>query len=232
MHCLFIPDLEINKSKVLVEGDEYFHIKSLRLKVGEKTILTNGKGLSAIAFLSELKFRECYFECIEFIENMNESKYLIGLALPVLDNKNRFEFAIEKAVELGVTDFYPVQFQYSQKSNINHERIIAKVISALKQCHRSKLPNLHNSIKFDELLLIASQWDKVIVADATGNYPAQLRKSNSLVIVGPEGGFSDNELSNLLKLPNAEKWRISPRILRSETAAIVSLGLVVNSLEE
>ncbi len=231
MHCVYYPNLQINNDYITISGQEYYHLRSLRLKIGENVIITNGNGLSAITSLYQIGIKKYEFCRLEYIENMNENPYQIGLAMAILDNNERFENALEKAVELGVTDFYPIITKNTQKKSINYDRLIAKAISALKQCKRSKLIKIHSEIELLSFLQDICNWENVIVADLTGEKPSHFKKSNCLIIIGPEGGFAEEELYEFNRHKSINVWKINQRTLRSETAAIATLSLVTHFLD-
>ena len=127
-------------------------------------------------------------------------------------------------MELGVSLFIPLLTDYSHKKAPNATRLQAKAIAAMKQCKRSRLPDIFEPINLQDI--IKFEFEKIILADEQGIKPILPQESKSiLLLVGPEGGFSTKEIKFLSKL-NIEKWRFANRRLRSETAAIFGLSLL------
>ena len=144
----------------------------------------------------------------------------------VLDNKDRFEYALEKCTELGMTDFYPFYTKFSQKKHLKVERLEAKAIAAMKQCKRSRLVRIHDTIKAGDLIGIFAEYKRIVVLDEAGYHPRLGDKgADTLVVGGPEGGLSDEEMQAIYSL-GAEGWNLGARRLRAETAAVLGCGLV------
>jgi|YNPMSStandDraft_1061717.scaffolds.fasta_scaffold00011_84 16S rRNA (uracil1498-N3)-methyltransferase len=225
MECIYIPDLSKNSISIQIPESEIRHIRALRLKKGDDIMITNGEGISCYAKINYLNKNECFAEVNFFLEdNHAELIRKVALALGILQDRDRFEFALEKAVELGVSEFIPLITDYSQKNKINVERLRAKAIAALKQCKRSFLPIIYNPIKLDEI--IKFNYDCIILADSDGSKPYLKSNNESIIyVVGPEGGFSSKELE-LLQIYKAIRWNLGNRRLRAETSAIVGLSLI------
>ncbi|MFA5511142.1 MAG: 16S rRNA (uracil(1498)-N(3))-methyltransferase [Candidatus Kapaibacterium sp.] len=231
MECLYISSLNHNSDLITLNESESRHTKALRLKVGDEILVTNGEGLSAVCEMIEIAKSGNKLQCLNFYESMNELKADITLAVGNLENTDRFEFLLEKSVELGVVEIVPLITKFSSNKSIKLERMEAKIISALKQSKRSRMTQISPPLPFEYLLNNLEKWDKVILADEHGQAELTLGKSkNILVLCGSEGGFSDMEIAQLKSSANVTALKLAESRLRTETAAISAITITVNSL--
>ena len=113
MECLYYPDLNRIQESAFLMGDELKHARALHLQKDESVLLTNGKGLSAECLVINCSKNDLTLKIIKYLENYGENTIRISLAIGVLNDRERFEFAIEKAVELGVNEIIPLITQYT-----------------------------------------------------------------------------------------------------------------------
>lgn len=227
METIYVPIINSSSSDCVVIDDEFKHIRALRININERIIITNGMGLSVIAELLSIDKISASFHIIEVLRASNENEFISSLAVGILDNKDRMEFAVEKAVELGINSVYPLQSRYTQKSKTNTARLTSKSISAMKQCKRSCLPEIFEPLNLKSLKKIAEGFSKVILLDDSGSTPAFDTKCQSvLMIVGPEGGFSAEEIHEMSSWKNLITWSLGTRRLRAETAVNTGLALI------
>jgi 16S rRNA (uracil1498-N3)-methyltransferase len=235
MECIYYPELNRTSKEVTISGKQAYHLKALRLNVGDSLFLTNGKGVLAEVLIIKIQKDNYTIDVKNINENYGELSVALGLAIPILDNRERFEFALEKAIELGISDFYPIITKYTQKKIINIERLKQKAIAAIEQCKRSVLPNIHEPIRLQELLKLNSPYEQFIISDMDGEYLQDNVPSTplrmSLIFVGPEGGFSDDELELFHSDARCSFIKLSSRRLRAETAAITVLGIISSKIE-
>lgn len=234
LECLYAPELTENSTELMLKGDEARHLKVLRKREGESVALTNGKGIFAEAELLKMGRDSAELRVVKTFKNYGEPVLKIGLALGILENKDRFEFALEKCTELGIAEFFPLKSEFAQRKTINHERLETKAIAAMKQCKRSILPQIHEPKSVEELLK-NDDFELIIFADMEGEsfknvFKNFLKQENSfksaLIVAGPEGGFSPKEIEMLRSDNRCVRLLLGERRLRAETAAIVSVGLV------
>ena len=144
----------------------------------------------------------------------------------------RLDYLVQKAVEMGAGTIRPVLTQHTQVQKVGVERLQANVIEAAEQCGILSVPGVHEPVKLDALL---ASWDasrRIIFCDedaATNNPVGKLgavRDKHLAVLIGPEGGFSDNERNTLRTLPFVTAIPLGPRILRADTAAVAALAVV------
>ncbi len=226
MECIYIPNIDTNSISISIPREEATHLKALRVNSGETILATNGSGLMCELIIERKGKIEYFGKINNVIENYGENANSIALAIGLLADKSRFEFALEKAIELGISDFFPLSLDFSQKFSINYQRLESKAISAIKQCKRSKLPIIHKERTLSELALIFNQFSSIIYADPSGELPSgNAIGHRTLLIIGSEGGFSQEEIK-LLESHKLTKWNLGNRRLRAETAAISALGFI------
>lgn len=228
MECLFIPELSSTTEQLIIRGEEFRHLWALRMREGESLMVSNGSGICSIARIDRVTKNEAEISIIEILPEYGENNVRIGLAIGILDSRERMEFALEKSVELGVTDFYPIICEFSQKPSVSIERLQSKAIAAMKQCKRSRLPSIHNPMTVKQLIENISEWEKIVIGDTSG---IQLQKGvgkvPTLAVIGTEGGFSPKELVYLREDTRTVLVSLGNRRLRAETASIVVLGLLI-----
>jgi 16S rRNA (uracil1498-N3)-methyltransferase len=148
----------------------------------------------------------------------------------------RLDYMVQKAVEMGASALVPVMTHRTQASRVNLERMRANAIEAAEQCGILNLPNVEETIRLDKLL---SQWpaDRHLIfcdEDAPIADPlAALRKiprGPIAILIGPEGGFDQQEREWLMRLPNVTRLSLGPRILRGDTAGVAALALAQAAL--
>ena len=211
--------------EIEISGDEARHLRALRLRQGDRVEVTNGQGLSAATLIVSSTKTHYSLSIKELFDKKGEPARRTGLALGILASREAMEFALEKAVELGITDFFPLSTEFTQKKAVNIERMMNKAIAAIKQCKRSCLPAVHPVMNITEVLELWEPDSRIILTDYDGGSP-ETATGNSpvLVFVGCEGGFSEQEVNIIKNDKRAILWRLAPRRLRAETAAIVALS--------
>ena len=150
-----------------------------------------------------------------------------------------FEWVLIKTTEIGINNIYPVLFSRSQSNNIQKiERNNTIIKTACKQCGRTNIPQLFDTINFDFLTSILNNYDLIFVCyenennqnnnilKVVQNYDLKNQKIG--IIVGPEGGFNNDEISILKLYSNVKFISLSQNILRSETASIYALSVIMS----
>lgn len=143
--------------------------------------------------------------------------------------KPNFDLVLEKATELGVRRIQPVITRRCVADRLNLDRARAIVTEAAEQCARTALPELAEPVKLEALLRDWPGGRTLFFADELGGEPAAVRfaadRGPAALLVGPEGGFDEEERRAIRALPQARAITLGPRILRGETASIAATAL-------
>ena len=147
-----------------------------------------------------------------------------------LVKKDRLDWIAEKACELGVARFAPVLTQRCVADKLKPERLRTQMIEAAEQCERTALPEIGELAKLDALLRDWPSDRTLLFCDERGGAPLisvlQARAhSKAAILIGPEGGFSDEENAAIRALPQAIAVSLGPRILRADTAAVAGISV-------
>lgn len=244
MYQFFVDDAQIGKEFITITGSDVNHIKNvLRMKPGEKIRVSNQKGQDYFCSIIELgdDFVQADILDSEAANTELSSKIYLFQALPKGD---RMETVIQKAVELGVHEIIPVAMKYcvvkldAKKAENKRKRWQAIAESAAKQSKRSLIPVVHEVMSFNEALSYAKECKVNLVPyenergmEATKEAVLELKKDDTIsVMIGPEGGFSEEEIE-LVKEENMKIISLGKRILRTDTAAIATLSMLMLQLE-
>ena len=145
----------------------------------------------------------------------------------------RLDYMVQKAVEMGVSTLQPVLTRFTQVSRVNAERMRANVIEAAEQCGILGIADVAEPVALDRWLSQRGQQRLLIFCDeaaSTANPVTALEKGHPApgidVLIGPEGGFAEEERVVLLRQPKTLRLSLGPRILRADTAAVAALALV------
>jgi 16S rRNA (uracil1498-N3)-methyltransferase len=141
---------------------------------------------------------------------------------------------VQKAVEMGASTLQPVITRHTQVARVNTGRMRANVIEAAQQCGILALPEISEPVAFEAMLDRLKSERVLVFCDEETEVKdpvAALRQAGRgdvplAVLIGPEGGFSEDERAALLKGPNTVRLSLGPRILRADTAAVAALALV------
>ena len=149
----------------------------------------------------------------------------------------RLDYMVQKAVEMGASRLQPVITRHGQVARVNLERMRGNAIEAAEQCGILSLPEIGAPMALPRLIAERDPARWLIFCDERAeveNPAAALAlvapRSPLAVLVGPEGGFADDERALLLRLPNVVRIALGPRILRADTAAVAALALVQTAL--
>lgn len=230
---IYLPLDLYNKELIELTDSAFQHtVKVLRMKQDSKIIVFNGKGKEYFAVLREVLKKKAFIQIEDLIENNSESKLSIHLGLGISKGE-RMDFAIQKAVELGVTEITPLFSEYCVV-NLDEKRIKKRlahwqgiIISACEQSGRSVLPILNTTttlVKWSESInKTCLVFDPLAIISLKTINP----ENNSInLVIGPEGGLSTNEISELGKKENFYPVKFGPRILRTETAAVSAITAI------
>ncbi|MFA7285443.1 MAG: RsmE family RNA methyltransferase [Candidatus Paceibacterota bacterium] len=201
----------------------------LRLDVGDFLILCDGKGTEAKVEITEIEKTHITTKIVEKTKKENNSKK-VSLYLAILKKEN-FELAIQKVVEIGVTEIIPIITERTVKTGLNTERLNKIIREASEQSGRTILPILYPTLKFIDAIQDGKKNEGKIFFDFTEdkNNTKNTNSKSISIFIGPEGGFTEKE--NHIALENGYKIEsLGENTLRAETAAIVATYKVVNNL--
>lgn len=207
-------------------------VQVLRMKEGGQLNLTDGKGhLLSCEIISTGK-KHCSVRVHKkAIHPVPERK--ISIAISLVKNPGRFEWFLEKATEIGVSEIIPLICARTEKEKFRHDRLNTICISAMLQSQQVWLPILHEPVKFEELNKWKSATGMNLIAhcdDAEKSGLQQVRISTSahtLICIGPEGDFTPDEIAQALK-EGFHPVTLGKTRLRTETAGIVAASMLVN----
>ncbi len=216
----FYTPLKLTSNLVVeLDHEELHHLKKvLRVRNGEKIELVNGLGELAIALYDGTIEVESVFTAPK-----QEKTSVLIQALP---EKSHLEFILEKATEIGITEF---RFFPSERSKIDviSDALLLRMrkitISALKQCKRLYLPTISAFRKPSEMNNLPKN---IYLAHPSGSHYCQSKELSQGIIVGPESGFTTKEIDYFQTAFKAIPTTLSPNILRAETAAILASYLI------
>ena len=210
--------------KISLSNEENKHIvKVLRKNVGDKINIINGKGFLFIAEIEEIKKYIVSLKVIKKEKKEKQHKYNLHLAIAPTKNINRFEWFLEKATEIGINEITPIICSRSERKKINLERCNKIIISAVKQSMKFYRPKLNSPKSFIDFIDNEYPGEKHI-AYCVNQKKHKLSKSESsshLILIGPEGDFSENEISLAIN-KKFKPTTLGNSRLRTETAGIVA----------
>lgn len=245
MYRFFSLDETFTKETVEITGEDVNHIKNvLRMKIGEEIQIGNGKEKEYICTIQSMEKDKIIAKIVDVIGTSSElpAKITLFQGLPKGD---KIEYIIQKAVELGAYRIVLVDTRRTvvklddKKAAKKIERYNAIALSAAKQAKRSLIPKVEGVISFEQALKEADALEKVLIPyeNAEGiSYAREIVKSlkgrESIgVFIGPEGGFAEEEVERA-KEHGAKCITLGKRILRTETAALTALSILMFELEE
>ncbi|MDY6012271.1 16S rRNA (uracil(1498)-N(3))-methyltransferase [Clostridium sp.] len=238
MHKFFTPSNYISDNKGKIVGEDVKHIyKVLRLTEGEEVILNNCEGIEYLAKINEVTKSEVTLDIIEKLDINNESDVEIVL-FQGMPKAQKMDLIVQKGTELGIGKFIPViteRVDVKLKGDFKKlDRLNRIALEACKQSKRSIIPEVLKPIEFEELLDQINTFDLVVVPyENREDYGIKAlmkdidKKSIKRIgiIVGPEGGFEEEEIERL-KDAKAFIITLGKRILRTETAGFVATSLL------
>ncbi len=213
---------------IAIDGPQAHYLAGvMRMKVGDPLKLFDGATGEWLAVAREVGRRSVTLDVTEHLRPREPVPGLWLCCAPI--KKGRIDWMAEKACELGVARFVPVITRRTIIDKPNTERLRAHMIEAAEQCGRTAVPDVAEPVKLAALLRDWPGERAIFFADETGGLPAlaamRERPGPAAVLIGPEGGFDDEERTLIRTLSAATGITLGPRILRADTAAAAAVGL-------
>ena len=233
MELFYSP--EISESNNFLTEEESMHcIKVLRKTNGDEIHVTDGKGNLCSAVITSADRHQCGYEVTKVQKEYGHKSWQLHLGICPTKSFKRFEWFIEKAIEVGVDVITPIICKNSERRELKSERLQKVAIGAMKQSLKAYLPVIQPVAEFNDLVTNKPSSDNAQLFIANYKTSNQFlldqyqHGSNALVLIGPEGDFDQEEL-DLATAQGFEMVNLSKSRLRTETAGLVactSIGMV------
>lgn len=230
----FVDNSDICNNVVTLTGDEFSHmVKVLRYKVGFKAVVCANDGIERLCTVNEIgkDFATLVIEQ-ETVQDVKNAH--VTLFAGLLKN-NKLDFVVQKSVELGVDEIIPFVSHNCAETKFAKDRAEKIALEAAKQCGSAYLSKVGALENFDEVLARFKEFDTVLFAYENEKKnrikDCRIDGKNVALVVGPEGGFTPEETEKA-KECGATIVTLGRRILRAETASIVSCALLLDHLGE
>ena len=224
MNIFYEPNI---KQTLRLNEDESRHaIKVLRLSAGDLLTVVDGNGGLYKCQIKSINNKNCEIKIVEETQNYQLRDYCVHLIIAPTKNLDRIEWMVEKCVEIGINEISFIQTRYSERKEIKTNRIEKIAIGAIKQSLKAFLPKINEMISWKEFLKTAySENFKMIAHLEEGNrkliQQIATSKSKYVVLIGPEGDFSKEEITQALE-KGFVPITLGESRLRTETAGLVA----------
>ena len=234
MYLFYTPD--IAQTQTLCEEESAHCIRVLRYGKGDQILLTDGKGTTYNAVITNPNPRRCEFRIISQEKQQKNHDFYLHIAIAPTKNIERMEWMVEKCTEIGVDEITPLLCRFSERKQIRLDRLEKIILSATKQSLNPYMPKLNELTDYNTFISQYSAQTKFIAHCYKDDTPHSELVSEShkqelkdliekgksaIILIGPEGDFSEKEVEDALKqgyLPVS----LGRSRLRTETAAIVA----------
>jgi 16S rRNA (uracil1498-N3)-methyltransferase len=230
MQLFYNPIINENTEYFSFDKEESKHIiKVLRKKDSDILYVTNGLGLLFKTKITLASDSKCTVEVLN-IEKTVKPNHKLHLAVAPTKMNDRFEWFLEKATEIGISEITPIICDHSERKVINQERFEKIVLSAMKQCNQTYLPKLNVAISMKDFILKDNN-GILLIAHCEETNKKSLKSilqpnTDYTILIGPEGDFSVKEINQALE-SNYIPVSLGNTRLRTETAALVACHSVV-----
>ena len=228
MNIFYTPDIT-SDSYTLSEEESKHCVRVLRMREGDELVLVDGKGGYFIAEIIEAFPKKCSVKIKDRKNEFGKRGHQLHIACAPTKNIERFEWFLEKATEIGIDEITPIDCERSERTVVKSDRLNKVIIAAMKQSEKAYLPKLKEVISFPELVSLKFSGQKFIAHCGAG--PASHLKDlvkkgeNVLVLIGPEGDFTANEIK-FAKENDFMEVSLGSSRLRTETAALAACHTV------
>lgn len=225
MHLFYTPN--IKSDTYTLDKDESKHcIKVLRLSIGDKIQLIDGRGGFYTAEIIDDNIKACKVKCIEHIKEFKKRPYSLHIAIAPTKNIDRIEWFMEKCTEIGIDSFTSLLCDHSERKIVKDDRLERIITSAVKQSIKAYHPVLNPITKFNDFINQEHKGQKFIAHCEEGQEKKLLQdlyiqNSDVTILIGPEGDFSPSEIEMALSA-GFKEISLGESRLRTETAGIVA----------
>ncbi len=223
MQIFYTPDIAVRQE--LPEEEAGHCIRVLRLTEGDEVMLTDGRGFFYRAVIRRAHHKHCEVEVLERWEQPKPWQFSLHIAVAPTKNMDRMEWFVEKATEIGIDAVTCLNCRFSERREVKTARLEKIMVSAMKQSQKATLPTLAGMTDFATFVKQPFDGRKFIAhceeADKKLLKQLYLPRENALVMIGPEGDFSPEEIAMALG-EGFEPVSLGESRLRTETAALVA----------
>ncbi len=228
MQLFYVP--EISDTEVVFNETESKHaIRVLRLQKGAQIQIVDGKGGFYEAVITDANSKKCKLKITKSIQDFGKKDFHLHIAIAPTKNIDRFEWFLEKCTEIGIDEITPILTEHSERKIIKPERLEKILVSAMKQSIKAYLPKLNPIATFNDLIS-NNKTNKRFIAycdDVEKSHlkDLSLKKEKVLILIGPEGDFSPEEVNDAVE-NGFSVISLGEARLRTETAGIVACHIV------
>ena len=225
---LFYSNFNNSDSDIILDEIDSKHLsKSLRKKMGDIIRITNGNGLEINGKI--IRLGKNIKVNVTNKKQHKKADISIHVAMSPLKNPSRFEWFVEKSTEIGISEITPVITKFSEKRKINIDRLNKIVISSMKQSNQFYLPKVNPIISFDDFLELNNDYKLIAHLKNNNSFNKKIigNKDKIVVMIGPEGGFSDEEILKANK-EKIKEISFGQNRFRSETAGVFAVSIINN----
>jgi 16S rRNA (uracil1498-N3)-methyltransferase len=231
MQRLFVPQPMNQDGEIEPDPQQgHYLLNVLRLQPGAQLLVFNGADGEWLARIDEISKKRVRMSLTVQVRPQPGASDLVYCFAPL--KVGRLDYLVQKAVEMGAGVLQPVLTQHTQMSNVSIDRIRANVVEAAEQCGILAIPEVREVVKLDRLIWEWEAGRRLIFCDEgaeTNNPVPALRaiaEQKLGLLIGPEGGFSDEERQQLRALPYVTPIPLGPRILRADTAEVAAMAVI------
>jgi 16S rRNA (uracil1498-N3)-methyltransferase len=225
MQIFYAPGIN-GDSYILDEKESKHCIRVLRMVKGTAVKLIDGRGSLYEGHVSDPDPKKCLITISDVKPNFEKRNYRLNLAISPLKNPERFEWFIEKSVEIGVDEITPLICKNTEKKTVKFDRIENIIISAMKQSLKALKPVLNEPVNFERFISSSSDATMMIAhcrydIERSGISEVYIKGNNAVIMIGPEGDFSEEEILAATKA-GFTAVHLGTSRLRTETAGIAA----------
>jgi 16S rRNA (uracil1498-N3)-methyltransferase len=225
MHLFYAPAIDNDLTFTLSPDESHHAIRVLRLNPGDGIVLVNGRGGWYQSTISRPDPKACTVEITGVSEGIGKPGYSLHIAMAPTKQIDRYEWFLEKATEIGISEITPIICEHSERKDVKNERQMRIVIAAMKQSLKAFHPVIHEPVSFKNFMKGNIPGVRAIAHCQSGskNWLNEIVHPDQQVtiLIGPEGDFSDNEIAL-----GAENGYLPITLgnsrLRTETAGVVA----------
>lgn len=228
MAIFYAPEIE--KTLQLPEEESQHVVKVLRMKEGDKIEIIDGQGTFYEAEITLAHHKRCGVKLLSAVKEYGKRDFRIHIAIAPTKNIERLEWFAEKVTEIGVDEITPIICDHSERKVVKHDRLEKILISAAKQSKKAYIPKLNEQTELKQFLKEKRE-GTLFIAHCYEQDKKELSKTyqsgtDATLLIGPEGDFSENEVSQALRngyIPVS----LGQSRLRTETAGVVGCHTMV-----